>query len=646
MRQAFAQFEVKAVNAEDRILEGWATTDSTDRMDDTVEPKGAVFSLPLPLLHQHEHEKPIGHVLSAELRTQNGVTGFWIKAQIAKDTGLEYVEKAWLQIRSGLVRWFSIGFRTLACKPKDKGFGLTFTSWEWLELSAVTIPANADCTIETIRAFAPKPVPEVSSDPSPHGDRPTSPASDHPAVVTTTRSMKMSLADKIAAKQAEILKFQDHLASLTADVEDMTDEQAAEIAQYTKKLDSARGHLKAFQEAEQALAGHAFAKTADPTATNDPTPRATVKSLRKPGDLASKTLAAIVKAAGTRTSALEVAREHVSPDLRNEMEVLVRSATAPAITTDSTWATNLVREEWGQFFALLRDQSVYPQVPGARIDLTLTTNFPIQNGRGALAGGFVAENGAIPVKVGSIGTTSLAPKKLAIISAFSRELARRSIPAIQSVIERQIVEDTAEVLDTTFLGSGARSTTQPAGLRDTTETVSANINAITNTGSGTGTATVAEIVTDIKALLGRVWAIKESTGAWLMNPAQKIGLANKQDAASGQFPFRDEVNAGRFFGLPIFTSTNVTAGVVAFVGSNSMVFGSEFAPLFEMDGSATLHFETSPSAISAVATPNTVAAPAINLFQQDLFAIKMTMGLDWRIVRAGGVQILTGAGGW
>ena len=99
-------------------------------------------------------------------------------------------------------------------------------------------------------------------------------------------------------------------------------------------------------------------------------------------------------------------------------------------------------------------------------------------------------------------------------------------------------------------------------------------------------------------------------------------------------------------GLPIIESVNVTDGIVAFIGDGSMAFGSEHAPTFEESSDATMHFETSPTALSATGTPNTVAAPIISLFQQDLLGIKMTLGLDWRVTRQGGTQILTGAGGW
>ncbi len=53
MKRAYSLFTVKSIDEEQRIIEGIATTPSTDRMGDIVEPEGAQFKLPIPLLWQH-----------------------------------------------------------------------------------------------------------------------------------------------------------------------------------------------------------------------------------------------------------------------------------------------------------------------------------------------------------------------------------------------------------------------------------------------------------------------------------------------------------------------------------------------------------------------------------------------------------------
>jgi HK97 family phage prohead protease len=153
MDRAYSKFEIKSVDdGAERIVTGIASSVSADRMNDVVVPGGAKFALPLPLLHQHNQDSPIGEVFDAV------VTGkqIRVKARIAKDSGLDYVENAWKQIRARLVKGFSIGFRPIkaeALDPDRPWDGFKFLEWEWLELSAVTVPANADATIQTIKMY-------------------------------------------------------------------------------------------------------------------------------------------------------------------------------------------------------------------------------------------------------------------------------------------------------------------------------------------------------------------------------------------------------------------------------------------------------------------------------------------------------------
>lgn len=149
LNRAYSLLEVRSVDDEQRLIEGIATTPSTDRMEDVIESEGAEFKLPIPLLWQHRHDQPIGHVLSANVSPD----GIHITARIAKGV-LPRIEEAWTLIKSGLVRGLSIGFRPLADPEPIKGtYGLRFKRWEWLELSAVTIPANADASISVIKQF-------------------------------------------------------------------------------------------------------------------------------------------------------------------------------------------------------------------------------------------------------------------------------------------------------------------------------------------------------------------------------------------------------------------------------------------------------------------------------------------------------------
>lgn len=146
--RAYSLLDIKEMDDDERVIVGIASTPTADRMADIVVPEGAQFTLPIPLLWQHRADEPIGHVTQAKI-TKKGIE---IVAKIAKGVS-EDIDKAWALIKSGLVRGLSIGFRGLDVEQIPNSWGVKFEKWEWLELSAVTIPANAEASITSIKQF-------------------------------------------------------------------------------------------------------------------------------------------------------------------------------------------------------------------------------------------------------------------------------------------------------------------------------------------------------------------------------------------------------------------------------------------------------------------------------------------------------------
>ena len=152
--KAFSLMTVKSVDEEKRIITGIATTISPDREDDIVEPLGAKFTLPIPFLWQHDHSKPIGEVISATV-TDKGIEVEVQIAQIYEQGRLkERVDEAWQAIKTGLVKGLSIGFRGKEYNYIDGSYGVHFIEWDWYELSAVTIPANMEATITSVKKLS------------------------------------------------------------------------------------------------------------------------------------------------------------------------------------------------------------------------------------------------------------------------------------------------------------------------------------------------------------------------------------------------------------------------------------------------------------------------------------------------------------
>src|SRR5215467_4846576 len=105
LNRAYSLLTIKQADDETRTIVGIASTPTPDRMGDIIEPNGAQFKLPLPLLWQHDAKSPIGHVTSAKI--DNG--GIEIVAQIAKGV-TDKIDEAWKLIKAGLVSGLSIGF--------------------------------------------------------------------------------------------------------------------------------------------------------------------------------------------------------------------------------------------------------------------------------------------------------------------------------------------------------------------------------------------------------------------------------------------------------------------------------------------------------------------------------------------------------
>src|SRR6478609_11045175 len=145
--RAYSVLDVKAFDDDSRKFSGVATSPPVDRVGDIIDPMGVKFANPMPLLHQHNHAAPIGSVRFKKA-TKDGIE---FDAEIAKvdEPGplKDRVDTAWGEIEHGLVRATSIGFLPLAAPIGNKHGGLNFPEVEVFELSAVTIPMQAEALI-------------------------------------------------------------------------------------------------------------------------------------------------------------------------------------------------------------------------------------------------------------------------------------------------------------------------------------------------------------------------------------------------------------------------------------------------------------------------------------------------------------------
>ena len=150
--RAYSFLDVKALDDGRRRFSGVATTPHLDRMRDSIDPMGVRFKNPLVLLHQHDHSRPIGTVRFHK-PTKDGVE-FDAEIPVVEEASSfkDRVDTAWAEIKYGVVRAVSVGFRPLKYNSRDDG-GIDYEEIEVIELSSVSVPANAAAIISSVKGY-------------------------------------------------------------------------------------------------------------------------------------------------------------------------------------------------------------------------------------------------------------------------------------------------------------------------------------------------------------------------------------------------------------------------------------------------------------------------------------------------------------
>lgn len=144
-----------AEDSDEWSFTGTASTPQPDRDGDVIEPGGVKYALPVPLLWQHDRDLPVGQIETATI-TPAGiqVAGHITRPQDGMPDSLsERLKTAWASIKSGLVRGLSVGFIPKDYDVRPEG-GMHFRSWDWLELSLVTVPANPGAHVQTVKTIS------------------------------------------------------------------------------------------------------------------------------------------------------------------------------------------------------------------------------------------------------------------------------------------------------------------------------------------------------------------------------------------------------------------------------------------------------------------------------------------------------------
>jgi HK97 family phage major capsid protein/HK97 family phage prohead protease len=628
-----------------RRFSGIATTPATDRMGDIVEPKGAQFKLPIPLLWQHDAAQPIGWVTAARI----GDKGIEIDGEIASvsEEGAlrSRLDEAWQSLKAKLVRGLSIGFNPVEYDRIERSSGYRFLKWEWLELSAVTIPANQEATIVAVKshdarqhAAAGNPPPRIDPPPGAPGHR-KAPAAGGFSVSNHTgvHTMK-TIAQLIEERETKSARLQELAQLKASENRRFTGDESIEFDGLADDIEGIDDEIRT-AKAAQVAASRATAvdgsnqRSASQSRGYGPTiivrktdPEDKFKGQSFVRRVIAKALAQIH---GESTSAIA---EALYGKTHPQLVQWIKADVAGGGSGSGEWGAELVSADnrfTGDFIEYLYSQTVFDALPLRSVPANVT----IKGQDGSATANWVGESKGIPATTADFSTVSLTPLKVAAIAVVSNELLRDSSPSAEMLVRDALVEASGQKVDSTFLSTTAASSgVSPAGL----------LNGVT-IGSSGGT-TEAELIGDIVGLTRPFITAKYRLDGlvWVTTPLLAMQIALMRNTlGQNAFPGMSG-DVKTLEGRRVYTGHNVGAGDLILLSPSDVWKIGDGGVQVSISRDAVIEQSDSPA--GATDTPAGITGTKFtSMFQEESTAIKVVRSVNFQKRRSTCVQYIGNA---
>lgn len=645
MNRAYSTLQIKGTSEAGgkRLFSGIASTPSTDRMGDIVEPKGAQFKLPIPLLWQHDAHQPIGWITSAKI-TDKGIEVSGEVASVEEDGTLKSkLTEAWQMLKSKLVRGLSIGFNPLEHARIEGTYGMRFLKWEWLELSAVTIAANQDASITAIKS-ADKLLLAASGLAHPTG------RSVVPGVSGQTKSsayrgqtfnrnpkgdpMK-TMKELSELRLVKAGRLQELLEGAKSESRTMNDDESAEfdvIETEVKELDADLRQMR-FDAINSATATPAEGRSAAGASRSRGTPfiNTGTKSAEDEFKGQSFTRKVIAKALAhlEQCSPVDIAKSRWGRTNPQLVE-LIKADVAGGGSGSGEWGAELVSADnryTGDFLNFLYAMTVYDRLPLRQVP----ANISIKGQDGAGTGYWVGESKPIPATALDFSAVSLTPLKVAALAVVSNELLRDSTPAAEMLIRDALAEASSQRVDQTFLSTTAASAgVSPAGI----------LNGVT-IGSSAGTS-ADNLRADIAGLVQLFIAQKNVSGlSFVTTPSLALQIQLMRNAL-GQREFDGiSMTGGTLEGMGLITGDNVDAGDLILLKPSDIYRIADTGLQVSISRDAMIEQDNAPT--GATDTPVGASTKFTSMFQAESTAIKVVRSINFAKRRSTAVAYIGNA---
>jgi hypothetical protein len=303
-----------------------------------------------------------------------------------------------------------------------------------------------------------------------------------------------------------------------------------------------------------------------------------------------------------------------------DLHTLVKSVVSPASTSAAGWADTLAQTALADFILSMGPSSAGAALLARGLSLQFNNHSAIAVPACIASSGntsFVGQGLPIPVRELTFEGTTLAPSKFATLSVFSRETIAHSTPTIEALTRTVLVESISLSMDLAMFDDAPGDEVRPPGLRDGIAAQLASVLA----------DPLEAMLADVKTLAVAVAPVAGNGPIVLIaNPVQAVSLRS--------WPQR--------VGYEVLASSGVAEGSLIAVAPNALASAIYPVPEFSIAKSATVHMDGSPTAISTVATPNTMAAPVRSLWQTDSIGLRLIMEVSWGLRSTSGLAWLSG----
>lgn len=631
VERAYSILEVKELKDGERVIKGTATTPRPDRVGDIVEPLGVSFKNPLPLLHQHDHQAPVGTVVF-DKPTKNGITFTAKLARIDEPGPLrDRIETAWGELKAGLVRAVSIGFRNLEHAVMENG-GWRFIQTEVLELSLVTVPANADCTISSIKSID-RHLRAASGTSHRRTDK-TARVWASRKERSVTGDTQMTNSERISALEAEETNLVKQLSKFDVDNMDEADDERFEDIE--AELAAVRKKLKRLKTIETISASGATvvdkslkSGAAAANARNGGDKRTTVlgpNSNIPAGIPFARSVMCLAAAGGNHYLASQIAKQQYQDDGRIALYLQAKAAVPGAYVGDGGgWAEDIAEAQTigSQFIEFLRPMTIIDRLSGFR-RVPFNTKVPrLATGQ---SGYWVGEAKPAPLTSGVFDTVTMGYTKVGSISVLTKEQIRFSNIAAETTIRDDLAAGVVGKMDSTFIGTAAASAgVSPAGL----------LNGVSAQASAGDTAD--DVRTDIANLYKLLSAANiDLDGVAFVTTGRlkkAIGLM-RSSLGIAEFP------GDTLDGQPFIGSNHVGGGDLIAISTRDILLADDGNVDIEMSDQASLEMLDGSLEQDLTSGTGSPTAGMVSMFQTGGVAIKVSRFINWQKARSAAVQFV------